>query len=98
MDYQDKQLIKDLDRLSKRVNAETGVPMFLACENLAVEELSDPPRAEDRSFNRRFVSAFRTDAEQVGFSRVEAPVAEIARIVELLAERDFALPEKGDHL
>jgi hypothetical protein len=92
MNLEDNQLLKDLDRLAGRVNSEEGVPMFLACEDLAPHESARKSETvTSTSLNDDFVSMFRRDVTAVQLARPDAPLTSIAKIVERLAEKDFGI-------
>ena len=64
--------------------------MFLACENLGSDRiLSERPRSGN-ILNERAASAFRRYAGEWQRLQPGAPATDVARIIELLAYRDFA--------
>ena len=90
-DTRNESLSETLSRLGKRVYSEEGIPMFLACENLGPDQAS-PERTPVPSMplNAVVVSAFHHYADEWQHTRPNAPVTDVAKIVELLAYRDFA--------
>jgi hypothetical protein len=82
----DADLAADLDRLSGRQYSEEGIPMFLACENLAPNGKSDEPTA----LKQDLAVAFRQEVDDWQRIHPDAPVTDVAKIVEVLADRDFA--------
>jgi hypothetical protein len=85
-----ERLRADLERLSGRVYSEEGIPMFLACEDLAADQTSPHAPFKATALNRDLASAFRRDSDAWLRIHPEAPVAEVAKILEVLADRDFA--------
>ena len=90
-DTRDDRLSADLKRLDARIYSEEGIPMFLACENLGPNQTS-PERVPvpPTPLNEKVASAFHQYSAQWQHSRPDAPVTDVAKIVELLAYRDFA--------
>ena len=86
MDTPEDLLRKDLERLSSRVYSEEGIPMILACENLVPGQQSS---AASTDLNRNFASAFRRDADIWQRLHPNAAPNVVAKILELLADRDF---------
>ena len=90
-DQRDGSLSEDLKRLDARVYSEEGIPMFLACENLGPNQTSsEHPPSPPTHLNVILASAFHRYADQWQHTRTDAPNADVARIVELLADRDLA--------
>ena len=82
---------KELDRLSKRVYSEEGIPMFLVCENVAGKGGGATNNAPaDKDLNRIVAPAFRRYAAEWERMHPNASSADVAKIVEFLADRDFA--------
>ena len=90
-DSHNESLSESLNRLGKRVYSEEGIPMFLACENLGPNQTS-PERTPvpPTPLNEVVASAFRQYADEWQHTRPNAPATDVAKIVELLAYRDFA--------
>ncbi len=90
-DKRDDSLGAQLNRLQARVYSEEGIPMFLACENVGPNQTS-PERAPvpPTHLNEIAASAFHRYADQWQHTRPDAPITDVAKIVELLAYRDFA--------
>ena len=82
----DDTLHADLARMGSRVYSEEGVPMFLACQNPAGHGTAPVPSA----LNRKVAAAFHRYTEEWQHIRPDAPASDVAKIIELLAERDFA--------
>ncbi len=94
----DDSLSADLARLQGRVYSEEGIPMFLACENLAASHT--PPEHEPfpSALNKKVASAFHRYAAEWQHIHPNAPATDVAKIVELLADRDFAAGGKESSL
>ncbi len=77
----------DMAMLSKRVYSEEGIPMILACEDLTA---TSPVRPASRTMNDVVAPAFQHVVEAWQHLRPNAPVGDVAKLLELLAYRDFA--------
>ncbi len=64
--------------------------MFLACENLAANQTSPELGRVPSPLNKKVSSAFHRYATEWEAIRPEAPATDVAKIVELLADRDFS--------
>ncbi len=87
---EDDGLRADLSSMGSRVYSEEGVPMFLACENLSGSGSAAAEAPISSALNRKVVSAFRRYADEWQQMRPDAPASDVAKILELLADRDFA--------
>lgn len=90
------QVLKDLTRLGSRVYSEEGIAVFLACENLVRGGDGAPvvlPAPEP--LNTALAATFRRYAEVLPRVRPNVTEGDVAKLVELLAERDFAAGGKG---
>ena len=85
----EQNLGAEMTRIGSRVYSEEGVPMFLACQNMALAQSTLAPAAT-ASLNRKVASAFSRYAKQYQQVKPDATAADVAKIIELLAERDFA--------
>lgn len=84
-------LAKELEQLGTRVYSEEGIPMFLVCENVAEKGQSGSKQHTALTkLNEVVASAFRRYASEWTRTRPNASAADVAKIVELLAHRDFA--------
>ena len=81
------QLIADMDRLGRRPYAEIGVPMFLVAEDLT-GEASDRGAAEIAD-GTQLAALFAQAAEALRTRKPELDAADIARLVEVIADRHF---------
>ncbi len=95
----DERLRADLARLKTRVYSEEGIPMFLVCENLALKTASQASAAAPSpTVNKTLASAFRRYADAWQRIRPDAPASDVAKLVEALADRDFANGGDGKSL
>ena len=83
------RLQQDLERLSGRVYSEEGIPMVLACENLVPSQTTSTAFVPT-ALNRNLSSAFRRDTNTFEHMKPDASAADIAKIIEMLADRDFS--------
>ncbi len=86
----DDAMRADLARLGGHAYSEEGIPMFLACENLAASQTSPDRALLPSALNKKVASAFHRYAAEWQRIHPEAPATDVAKIVELLADRDFA--------
>ena len=82
----DDLLRKDLARLAPREYSEEGIPVFLACEDLVANKRS----AKLSPLNAAISSRFRRNAVAWDRIRRDAPASDISKLIEVLADRDFA--------
>ena len=82
----DDRLRKDIARLAPREYSEEGIPVFLACEDLAANKRS----ARLAPLNATIASEFRRNAAAWQRIRPEAPDSDVSKLIEVLADRDFA--------
>ena len=85
----DARLREDLARLAPRAYSEEGIPVFLACEDLVRDGTSRQPAALSR-FNAAFAADLRKNAEAWQRIHPDATDADIGKLIEVLADRDFA--------
>ncbi len=84
------RLRADLERLAGRVYSEEGIPMFLACEDLASGiDAGQSAAVTLTPLNEDLASAFSRDASVWQGLRPAAPVTDVGKIVEVLAVRNF---------
>lgn len=91
-----EQVLRDLTRLGSRVYSEEGIAVFLACENLVRRgdgSASALPAPEP--LNIALAATFRRYAEVLPRVRADVTEGDVAKLVELLADRDFAAGGKG---
>ena len=88
----ENRLEQDLASLRPLIYSEEGIPMFLGCENLVpVKASHQPARIALTSTNKALASAFRRDAEAWERMHPDAKAKDAAKLVEVLAHRDFTL-------
>ncbi len=83
----DDRLRKDIARLGPREYSEEGIPVFLACENLAASKSAS---VKLTAFNAALAAEFRKNAAAWQRIKPDAPDADVAKLIEVLAERDFS--------
>jgi len=85
-----KDVNTDLAQIGSRVYSEEGVAMFLACENLAtVGNLPDEAPAPS-ALNQKVASAFQRYTREWQRLHPDAPVGDVAKILEVIADKDFS--------
>ena len=89
------QLQADMATLSKRVYSEEGIPMILVCEDLTAKT---PVVPASKAMNAAVAPAFQHYAEAWQQVHPEARVGDVAKLVELMAYRDFAGGGKDTNL
>jgi hypothetical protein len=87
-------LEQDLARLDQRAYSEQGVPVFLVCEDLAREDLTRAASLRGKGFARGRESAalaedFRRQTRLLEQIRPARTKADVAKLIEILADRDF---------
>ena len=83
----EEQLQAEMTRLAARTYSEQGIPMILACENVVART---PIAPSSKHSDAEFAPAFRKDVEAWERLHPAAAAADVASLVELLADRDFA--------
>ena len=86
----DVRLREDLARLAPRAYSEEGIPVFLACEDLVSNRTSRHFAATLTPFNAALAADLRKNAEAWQRIHPDATDADIAKLIEVLADRDFA--------
>ena len=86
----DDRLRRDLAQLGIRADSEEGVPVILACENLVVAKGQKAAPLRLTAFNTAFVSEFRRNAEAWERLQPNSPNTDVAKLIQILAKRDFA--------
>ena len=89
-DEVDRRLRKDLARLAPRAYSEEGIPVFLACEDLVLAKTSQKSAATLSPFNAELAADFHKNAAAWQRIHPHAPDADVGKLIEVLAERDFA--------
>ena len=86
----DDILREDLERLAPRVYSEDGIPVFLVCENLVADKTSRAPvKVALTPTNTALASALHRNAEAWQRIRPDAQGKDVAKLIEVLADRDF---------
>ncbi|MCC0062998.1 MAG: hypothetical protein H6895_02780 [Defluviimonas sp.] len=78
-------LSAEMDRLGNRPYAEIGVPMYLVLEDLT----GTMPQPLRQAGDPELAAAFTKAAEQVAAAKGTLEAGDIARIIEVLADRSF---------
>ena len=86
----DDRLRQDIARLAPRADSEEGVPVLLACEDLVVDKTSPKTAVTLTAFNISLASDFRKNSEAWQRIHPDAAETDVAKLVEVLADRDFA--------
>ncbi|MDP9160586.1 MAG: hypothetical protein M3O09_10235 [Acidobacteriota bacterium] len=96
----DERLRQDLARLAPNAYSEEGVPVFLACEDLVSKEdvvtKTDRDKTSQKSsatliaFNISLASKFRKTADAWQRIHPDATGKDVAKVIEVLADRDFS--------
>ncbi len=90
VDEVDVRLREDLARLGPRAYSEEGVPVFLACEDLMPDKTPRKSAATLTPFNAALAADLRKNAEAWQRIHPQATDADVGKLIEVLAERDFA--------
>ena len=90
----DARLGEDLARLAPRAYSEEGIPVVLACEDLVRDGTSRQPATTLTPFNTAFATDLRKNAEAWQRIHPDAADADLAKLIEALADRDFAVGGK----
>ena len=85
-----KDVNTDLAHIGTRVYSEEGVAMFLACENLATVGTSPDEAPAPSALNQKVASGFQRYAREWQHSHPDAVVGDVAKILEVIADKDFS--------
>jgi hypothetical protein len=85
-----KDVNTDLSRIGSRVYSEEGVAMFLACENLVPDGTSGNEAPAPSALNEKVASAFQRYAREWEHAHPDAPAGDVAKILEVIADKDFS--------
>jgi hypothetical protein len=80
----------NLARIGSRVYSEEGVAMFLACENLSTVGTSPDQTPAPSALNQKVASAFQRYTREWQHSHPDAPASDVAKILEVIADKDFS--------
>ena len=89
------QLQADMTMLAKRVYSEEGIPMILTCEDLTAKT---PVAPASKAMNNLVAPAFQKCVDAWKQLHPDAPVGDVAKLLELLAYRDFVGGGKDTNL
>jgi hypothetical protein len=89
-----ERLARELARLDMRDYSQEGIPMFLACENLSIED-RNPGAVTRLPSNAALARSFRRYADELPNVRANVTEHDVAKLVELLADQDFAAGGNG---
>ena len=84
-----EQLFAELARVEARAYSEEGIPMFLACEDLALGNAGVPAGFAPTDENETLAAAYRANAALLPKLEREMTEYDAANLVELLALEDF---------
>jgi hypothetical protein len=79
----------DLARVGKHEYSEEGIPMFLACVD-EVAEQAGKPAAAPNALSAQLASDLRRYGDAWLRLHPDAPDTDVAKLIEMLAQRDFA--------
>lgn len=82
-----EQLLAEMERLGRRPYAEIGVPMFLVAEDLT--GAAEDRAAADPVSGAQLAALFAQAAEALKSRKPELTAGDIARLVEVIADRHF---------
>lgn len=88
-------ILAEIERLAARPVAELGVPMFLVAEDLAAAPEEATPDGIAGAAPSPLGAAFARAAALLERHKGRLATRDLARIVEMLAERDFGEPPAG---
>ena len=88
------ELRDNLARVGSHEYSEEGVPVFLACVDLVAEQ-AGKTGASPTPFSAQIASDLRRYGEAWQRLHPDAPETDAAKVIEMLAERDFVRGAKG---
>ena len=91
----DRELKEDLARLGAHEYSDEGIPVFLACVDL-VAETSGHVTAQPSSLSKSVGSHIRRYGDAWQAMHPDAPDTDVSKVIEVLAERDFARGGNGE--
>jgi hypothetical protein len=77
-----------------REDSEVGVPVFLACEDLVAEQ-AGKPGAPPNPFSAQIAADLRRFGDEWLRLHPDAKEEDVARLIQILADRDFVRGAKG---
>ena len=90
----DAAMREDLARMGSHEYSDEGIPVFLACVDLAAEQAGKLP-VPAPAFSQHFASDLRRYGDAWLRLHPDAPATDVSKVIEVLAERDFARGGKG---
>ncbi len=87
-DAVERHLREDLARLGERAYSDEGIPVFLACVNVAAANAHRAP-VQPPLFSQSIAAQLRANGAAWLHINPEAPATDISKLIEVLAERDF---------
>ena len=90
----DAELREDLARMGSHEYSDEGIPVFLACVDV-VAERAHRPQVSPAALSARLAADLRRYGEAWERLHPDAPDTDISKVIEVLAERDFARGGKG---
>ena len=94
--HQEQRLERELARLDTRDYSQQAIPMILACVNLAPDKQRQFDAARPIPGNAAIASRFRQYVEALPKVVKHVDEEDVAKLVELLADRDLAAAGKED--
>ncbi len=89
----DARLGQALALLETRANSEEGVPVFLACINQVQD--AHAPQAGPPALSTAVAAEMRENAAAWKRIRPNPPASDVAKLIEVVAERDFLVGGTG---
>jgi hypothetical protein len=87
----DDRLRKEIAEQSSRSTSEEGVPMFLICVDQVMDKSTGKaPSVAPTALSAAIAAQFRRDTAAWERIQPNAPASDIAKLIQALAERDFA--------
>lgn len=80
---------EDLARMGSHEYSDEGIPVFLACVDLTASR-ADRPAPARSELGRRIAADLRRYGDAWLHLHPDAPVTDVSKVIEVLAERDFA--------
>ena len=85
-----RNLERDLARLGQRDYSEQGIPVFLVLENRVAGKKPPHGRSNDKE-RATLAGAFRQHAAAFRLMPADARGADVPKLIEVLAEREFGM-------
>lgn len=91
---EDPALRDDLARMGSHEYSDEGIPVFLACVDLAAEQ-AGRPGVPPTELSQHMAANLRRYADAWQRLHPDAPDTDASKVIEVLAERDFARGRQG---